>query len=117
MSTVSTTLDVTEEVQIKYIDSAGKVHKIDAAEGDSLMSVATCHSVSGIDGDCGGNGACGTCMVQLDPSTMSKLNPPSASERELLDYLGVSQRDHRLGCQIKLDQTLQGITVKVANVS
>jgi 2Fe-2S ferredoxin len=117
MSAVSTTLDVTEEIRIKYIDPAGKVHTIDATAGDSLMSVATCHSVSGIDGDCGGNGACGTCMVQLDPHTMSKLNPPSASERELLDYLGASQSDHRLGCQIKLDQTLQGITVKVASVA
>lgn len=117
MSTVSTTLDVTGEIQIKYIDPTGKVHTIDAAEGDTLMSVATCHSVSGIDGDCGGNGACGTCMVQLDPGTLSKLNPPSASERELLDYLGASQTDHRLGCQIKLDQTLQGITVKVASVA
>jgi 2Fe-2S ferredoxin len=117
MSTVSTTFDVSEEIRIKYIDPTGKVHAIDAAEGDTLMSVATCHSVAGIDGDCGGNGACGTCMVQLDPHTMANLNPPSASERELLDYLGASQSEHRLGCQIKLDQTLQDITVKVASVA
>jgi 2Fe-2S ferredoxin len=116
MSTVSDN-KVLEEIQIVYVDPVGKSHRIEATEGETLMSIARCHSVDGVDGDCGGNGACGTCTVQLQPAVMAKLTPPTASELELLDFLGVSSNDHRLGCQVKLNKSHQGITIKVASVS
>jgi len=116
MSTISDN-EVLEEVQIVYVDPVGKAHRIGAKEGETLMSIARLHSVDGVDGDCGGNGACGTCTVQLQPAVIAKLAPPTASELELLDFLGVSSNDHRLGCQVKLDKSHQGITIKVASVS
>jgi 2Fe-2S ferredoxin len=114
MPTICNTL---EKIRVRYIDSAGKSYDIDAIEGDSLMTVATGHSVRGIDGDCGGNCACGTCLIRLDPATRDRLTPPSAAERELLDHLAVSHHDHRLGCQINVDKNLEGLTFVVPDVT
>lgn len=102
-------------IQIKYVDSAGKVFPVNAYEGDTLMTAATANSIPGIDGDCGGNCACGTCLLHIDARFSDLIAAPGASELELLSHLGVSHRDHRLGCQITLSKQLDGATVTVAD--
>ena len=104
-------------VRIKYVDKTGKIYDIEANEGDTLMMVATSNLVPGIGGDCGGNCACGTCLIRLDPRLLSNLIAPAATERELLDFLGASERDHRLGCQITLNRDMDGATVTVGEAS
>ena len=104
-------------IRIKYVDKTGKTYEIDAHEGDTLMVVATSNLVPGIGGDCGGNCACGTCLIRLEPESLKYLNPPAAAERELLDFLGASEREHRLGCQITLNRDLDGAIVTVAEGS
>lgn len=113
MTTTRNESGVLETIRIKYVDNAGKIYDIDVNEGDTLMTVAKANWVPGIDGDCGGNCACGTCLIRLDPRSLETLEPPSVTERELLDFLGASGPDHRLGCQITLNRDLDGATVTV----
>jgi len=104
-------------IRIKYVDKTGKIYDLEANEGDTLMTVATSNLVPGIGGDCGGNCACGTCLIRLDPRLLNNLIAPAATERELLDFLGASERDHRLGCQITLNKDMDGATVTVGEAS
>ncbi len=114
MTVPLTKLGGLEAIRIRYVDKTGKIYDIEANEGDTLMTVATSHLVPGIGGDCGGNCACGTCLVRLDQKSLNFLNAPATTERELLDFLGVSECNHRLGCQIALTRDLDGVTVNVA---
>ncbi|WP_428310012.1 2Fe-2S iron-sulfur cluster-binding protein [Hydrocarboniphaga sp.] len=101
-------------IRIRYIDPSGKAHDIDAAIGDTLMQVATSNAVPGIDGDCGGSCACGTCLIRLDDGHAALLKAPESGERELVAFLGQKGSNLRLGCQIQLTRELDGVTVHVA---
>lgn len=98
-------------VRIRYIDASGKTYDIEANEGETLMQVATRNMVKGITGDCGGNCACGTCMVQLDDGVLKYLPQPDTTELEILEFSGDTSAGHRLGCQITLTPELDGVTV------
>lgn len=111
MTDTCTTLN---KIRIRYIDADGKIHDLDAVEGDSLMTLATAHGVRGIDGDCGGNCACGTCLIRIDPAAGMHLPPPDDAERELLDFLSMSARENRLGCQIRINKKLEGMSFVVS---
>lgn len=93
-------------VDLTYMDTSGKQHEIRAEVGTTLMLVAKGNLVHGIDGDCGGNAACGTCLTRVDESTLAGLPPPGENELELIDGLGVSIASHRLACQIKVTPQL-----------
>lgn len=114
MTVLLTKLGGLEAIRIRYVDKTGKIYDIEANKGDTLMTVATSHLVPGIGGDCGGNCACGTCLVRLDHKSLDCLSAPGTTERELLDFLGMSESNHRLGCQIALTKDLDGMTVTVA---
>ena len=45
-------------INITYKSSDGSEHKVEAEEGDTLMTAAVNAGVPGIDGDCGGHCAC-----------------------------------------------------------
>ena len=53
---------------ITYITHDGDDYEADLVEGKSLMQTAVDEAVPGIDGDCGGEAACGTCHVIVDPA-------------------------------------------------
>lgn len=78
------------------------------------MAAAVRDGVPGIIGECGGNCSCGTCHVWVRPEFADLVGGPGDLEEDLLD-LGVSdRREHsRLGCQIKLTDELDGLTVDV----
>ena len=59
-------------------------------------------------GECGGNMACGTCLVT--PEEGAALPPPSATEQAMLDTLPEATASSRLGCQLK---PVSDIKVKV----
>ena len=106
-------LNAATHVQVKYVDTSGKSHEIRAEIGDTLMLVARANMVRGIDGDCGGNAACGTCLTRVDESTQALLPPPGEDELDLIDGLGVSIKEYRLACQISVTPQLNGSTFHV----
>lgn len=100
--------------KVIYVDSAGREHTVDAAVGESVMAAAVKNGVPGIVAECGGNCSCATCHVWVRPEFSSLVGLPGDMEDDLLD-LAVSERrgTSRLSCQIKLDDTLDGLTVDV----
>ena len=53
--------------KVTYIEFNGTEHPIDVAVGLSVMQGAVNNNVPGIDADCGGECACATCHVHIDP--------------------------------------------------
>lgn len=107
--------DTIKFVRIRYVDKNGLAHDLEAKVGDTLMAIATGNLIAGIGGDCGGNCACGTCRIRLDPHIAQRLHPPADGERELLAFLGEEAPDQRLGCQIPISHDFNGTTIVVVD--
>jgi ferredoxin, 2Fe-2S len=97
--------------RITYAERNGTTHEVDLPEGTSLMQGALMHGVPGIDGDCGGECACGTCHVYVDPSWLDKLAPVTDAEASMLSFADAAQPNSRLCCQIKVSASLDGLVV------
>ena len=97
--------------KINFISHEGQRRTIEVAPGTTLMRAATDNRVAGIDGDCGGNCACATCHVYIDPAWTDRLGPRTASEIEMLNLVAELRDTSRLACQIDLDTSLDGLIV------
>ena len=92
----------------------GTVHRIEAAEGESLMQAALRNGVEGIVAECGGECSCATCHVYVDERHYDMLPPPGDAESDLLDFVAAERKTtSRLSCQIKLVAQLDGIAVTI----
>lgn len=87
---------------------------MDASVGMSLMKAAVNNGVDGIAAVCGGVCACATCHCYVDEDWLDRLPDPEELEDEMLDETGAERRPNsRLSCQIKLDDTLDGLRVTI----
>jgi 2Fe-2S ferredoxin len=101
--------------KIRFVDPEGAAHVIDASTDQSLMDVAVNGDIAGIDAECGGEMACGTCHVYVDEEWMDKLPTQSDDEQEAIDTLVVGEvrPQSRLSCQIRVTAELDGVLVEV----
>ncbi len=97
--------------KITFTTHEGAVHQAEIVAGKSLMQIATDHAIPGIDGDCGGECACGTCHVILDAKDFSKMGSPKADEEQMLSMTPERQTTSRLACQIKVSTEMDGMNV------
>jgi 2Fe-2S ferredoxin len=100
-------------VKIIFVGSQGVEHIASATEGETGMRCATSHAVSGIEGECSGAMACGTCHVYVDDAWLAKLPLPSAQEQDMLSGCIGTQPNSRLSCQIRLTAKLNGMKLRV----
>jgi 2Fe-2S ferredoxin len=100
-------------IKINFIDHTGTTREVEATEGESLMSAALNNLIPSIDGDCGGNCACGTCHIIVDKNWVSRLGPRNSEESALLQMTPDLEDGSRLACQIVITDELHGITVNV----
>ncbi len=96
---------------ITYIEFNGTPHAVEVADGVSLMEGALQNGVPGIDGDCGGNAACATCHVYVDPEWLAKTGDRTESEEAMLDLADGLQPNSRLACQIHASAALDGLVL------
>lgn len=102
-------------VTVCITDITGEALTLTAREGQSLMEIARDSGVAGIVGDCGGGCACATCHVYVAADWWDKLDEPDGVEDMMLDMVDeVRTATSRLGCQIRLEPQLDGLTVTVA---
>ncbi|WP_376100983.1 2Fe-2S iron-sulfur cluster-binding protein (plasmid) [Roseomonas sp. CCTCC AB2023176] len=83
-----------------------------APSGTSLM-VLLRDSGAGVDGACGGNLACATCHVEVAPEWVGRLPPARADEVAMLDSVEGLTPASRLGCQIILNEDMDGLVIAV----
>ena len=97
--------------KVTFIGFTGEERSVEVPLGTTLMRAATDNRVRGIDGDCGGNCACATCHVYVDPTWMARVGERSASEEDMLNLVAELRGNSRLACQIILTDDLNGLTV------
>ena len=97
-------------VKITYVEFDGTKHTVDASPGDTLMSAAVSNSVPGIDGDCGGNCACATCHLFVDGELAGLVKE---EEQDMLEIADGIRDNSRLGCQITIDESMDGLVVNL----
>ena len=99
--------------RITYIEFNGTPHSIDVAPGQSVMEGAVRNGVPGIDADCGGNCACATCHVIVDPAWSGRISEPLEGEKQMLEYVQLAEPTSRLACQIAVTPELDGLVVRM----
>ena len=67
----------------------------------------------GIEGTCGGSISCCTCHVIIDAEWYKKVGPPNPDEEDMLDLAVDLQPTSRLGCQIEVNENLDGLVVTI----
>lgn len=83
-----------------------------ANAGDRLLEIGQARGMP-LEGTCEGQMACSTCHVIVEPSDFDRLPRASEEEEDMLDLAVGAVRTSRLSCQIILDESLDGLTVRV----
>jgi len=101
--------------KVTYIEFNGTEHRVEVPVGLSVMRGAVNNGVPGIDADCGGECACATCHVYVDPAWLDKTGmPPTGSmEESMLGFAAVREPNSRLSCQIAMRDELDGLVVRM----
>ncbi|MEZ5729802.1 MAG: 2Fe-2S iron-sulfur cluster-binding protein [Burkholderiaceae bacterium] len=99
--------------KVTYIEYDGTEHPVDVPVGASVMEGAVDNGVPGIDADCGGQCACATCHVYIDPAWVDKTGSRTEMEESMLGFAAVTQENSRLSCQIKMTDALDGLVVRM----
>lgn len=95
-----------------FILADGERKEVDAPVGLSVLEIAHKNNVS-LEGACEGSLACSTCHVIVDEKYFEMLDEPTENEEDMLDLAFGLTHTSRLGCQIKISEDLDGLTVKV----
>lgn len=98
---------------ITLIEFNGKDHLIDAETGKSLMQNALDNGVPGIDADCGGACACGTCHCIVDANWIEATGEVDPMEEAMLGMRPDREANSRLSCQIQVTEELDGLVVRL----
>jgi len=98
-------------VHVIYVAHDGTRRGVDLPENLSVMEGALQYRIPGIEGDCGGAGACGTCHVYVEPEWLDRLPPARELEQVMLKMVPEPEANSRLACQIKLTPELDGLVV------
>ncbi|MEK9692815.1 MAG: 2Fe-2S iron-sulfur cluster-binding protein [Rhodospirillaceae bacterium] len=97
-------------ISVNFILPDGQKITTSSIHVQSLLEVAWQNQLP-IEGTCSGTMACSTCHLFVDSQWGSRLKKPHEEELAMLDLaVGVTEWS-RLGCQIKLTDELDGITV------
>ncbi len=99
---------------VKFIEANGREHVVNVKSGISAMRAAVDNGVPGIDGDCGGAMACGTCHVFVEPAWIEGTGrAEEKSEKPMLEFSLASSEFSRLSCQIVITDALDGLVLRL----
>ena len=95
-----------------FIETDGTRREVDAPVGLSILEVARRHNID-LEGACEGSLACSTCHVIVDPEWYAVLPDAGEDEEDMLDLAFGLTKTSRLGCQIRITEALDGLTVRL----
>ena len=98
--------------KIIFVEADGSEKIVDAQNGLSLLEVAHKNGVD-LEGACEGSLACSTCHIVVEKSFFDSLPEPSEEEEDMLDLAFGLTHTSRLGCQIIVDEKLDGMKVTI----
>ena len=98
---------------ITFISHDGEKYETPLEEGQSLMQIAISNLIPGIDGDCGGEAACGTCHVVVDEGWVDVGGRSTPVEEEMLSMNPERESTSRLACQMTMSEGCDGLVVRL----
>lgn len=100
-------------INIIVVDRNDSEQQIEIPEGINLnlMEVLKASDYN-ILATCGGMALCATCHVQVLEG-LENLSEPQDQELDMLDTLPDAGSDSRLACQLRVNEQLEGIKVKI----
>jgi len=99
--------------KITFIDYNGSRHTIEAEAGKSLMMNAVDSGVPGIDADCGGGLAWGTCHCFIEEPWITSTGTAETLEESMLGMRPDRAENSRLSCQIDVSEDMDGLVVSL----
>lgn len=101
------------DINIRIIDRHGVEHIVSGPTDMGLNIMELCRMYElPVKGECGGMAMCATCQVYIESE--HDLGPVSDAEMNMLDQAFHVKENSRLGCQIRLQPSLEGLTVRIA---
>jgi len=100
-------------INITVIDREDRRHELEAPTDMGLNLMELCKSYElPVKGTCGGIALCASCHVYVQSDHI--LHEPSDDELAMLDSAFFVQPNSRLACQLKLQDELEGLVVRLA---
>ena len=81
-------------------------------ENLTILEIARMKKID-IEGSCEGALACSTCHILVEEEWINKIKPASIEEKEILELLPEYKKNSRLGCQLKITKSLDGIKITI----
>lgn len=102
-----------EEVKVTIIDREGEKHELVAPTDMSMNIMEVCKAYElPVLGECGGMAMCATCQCYLESD--HELPEQSDAELDMLDQAFFVKNNSRLGCQIHVEDAIDGIVLRLA---
>jgi ferredoxin, 2Fe-2S len=100
--------------RVRVFDRDNKESEIEAP-ADAPLMYALRDAGLPVEGACGGYASCGTCHVYVEADWRDRLDSKGDVETDMLELLQANDPARsRLSCQIIMQETLDGLTVKLA---
>jgi 2Fe-2S ferredoxin len=101
-------------IEVTIIDRQGKEHLVEAPTDMNLNLMELCKANElPVKGTCGGTASCASCHIYILSEDV-QLHEPSEEEEDMLDSAFFVEDNSRLGCQIYLEDSMNGLKVKLA---
>jgi len=102
-----------QDITVTIIDREGISHELVGPTDMNMNIMELCKSYElPVKGECGGMAMCATCQCYLESDT--QLDEQSDAELDMLDQAFHVKPNSRLGCQIQLDELIDGIILRLA---
>ena len=102
-----------DTIKVTIIDREGTAHELDAPTDMNMNIMEICKSYElPVEGTCGGMALCASCQVYLESDTV--LPEQGESELAMLDQAFHVKENSRLGCQIRITESIDGIVLRLA---
>ena len=106
---------MTKDVSITVIDREGIAHEISAPVDMNMNIIELCKSYElPVEGTCGGMAMCASCHLYVESD--HALGERNDDEESMLDQAFFVKPNSRLGCQLKISESYQGLVVRLAEV-
>ncbi|HYL31641.1 MAG TPA: ferredoxin family 2Fe-2S iron-sulfur cluster binding protein [Stellaceae bacterium] len=102
--------------KMTFIEPDGTRKTVDAPIGLSVLEIAHRNDID-IEGACEGSLACSTCHIIVEPEWYELLKDATEDEEDMLDLAFGLTKTSRLGCQIVMTEELDGLTVRLPQVT
>lgn len=104
------------DIHITVIDREGVAHELEAPTDMNMNLMEVCKAYElPVKGTCGGMAMCASCHCYIESG--HELPELSDAEEDMLDQAFFVEDNSRLGCQVFISESLNGLVIRLAEES